>query len=153
MNKRLIKFYFYSAKYWKGKISRLNDIFIVSISFLFFLIKFLFCFSCFNSHSILYRFNDLFYRLNDIICRLNEIFFFDICSNFLVSISFLINIGKEMSLPEFRIYKSNKYRSLICRISQKPRNDRKIKTVKIILPVLIITLHGPSMFAVKAKIY
>ena len=40
LNKRLNnKFSFYSAKYWKGKIrSRLNDIFIVSISFLFFLI-------------------------------------------------------------------------------------------------------------------
>ena len=38
LNKRLNKFYFYSAKYWKGKIrSRLNDIFVVSISFLFFL--------------------------------------------------------------------------------------------------------------------
>ena len=33
------KFSFYSAKYWKGKIrSRLNDIFVVSISFLCFLI-------------------------------------------------------------------------------------------------------------------
>ena len=50
LNKRLNKFYFYSAKYWKGKIrSRLNDIFVVSISFLFFLIKFPFCFSCFIS--------------------------------------------------------------------------------------------------------
>ena len=39
LNKRLIKFSFCSAKYWKGKIrSRLNDIFVVSISFLFFLI-------------------------------------------------------------------------------------------------------------------
>ena len=38
LNKRLNKFYFYSAKYWKGKISRLNDIFVVLISFLFFLI-------------------------------------------------------------------------------------------------------------------
>ena len=36
MNKRLNKFYFYSTKYWKGKIrSRLNDILVVSISFLF----------------------------------------------------------------------------------------------------------------------
>ena len=50
-----------------------------------------------------YRFNDLIYRLNDIISRLNETFFcFDFRSNFLVSISFLINIGKEMSLPGFR---------------------------------------------------
>ena len=38
-NDLINKFSFYSAKYWKGKIrSRLNDIFIVSISFLFFLI-------------------------------------------------------------------------------------------------------------------
>ena len=29
------------------------------------------------------------------------------------------------------IYKSNKYQSMICRISQKPRTDRKIKTVKV----------------------
>ena len=63
MNKRLNKFYFYSAKYWKEKIrSCLNDIFVVSFSFLFFLIEFPFCFSCFNFHSILYRFNDLLYR-------------------------------------------------------------------------------------------
>ena len=59
-------------------------------------------FSCFNFHSILYRFNDLLYRLNEIISRLNEIFVVLIFrSNFLVSISFLINIGKEMSLPAF----------------------------------------------------
>ena len=39
LNKRVNKFYFHSAKYWKGKIrSRLNEIFVVSISFLFFLI-------------------------------------------------------------------------------------------------------------------
>ena len=38
-NKRLNKFSFYSAKYWKGKIrGRLKDIFVVSISVLFFLI-------------------------------------------------------------------------------------------------------------------
>ena len=75
MNKRLNKFSFYSAKYWKGKIrGRLNDIFIVSISFLFFLDLISILFSCFNFHSILYRFNDLSYRLNDIISRLNEIF-------------------------------------------------------------------------------
>ena len=76
MNKRLNEFYFYSAKYWKGKIkNRLYDIFVVSISFLLFLIEFPFCFSCFNFHSILFRFNDLLYRLNDIISRLYEIFF------------------------------------------------------------------------------
>ena len=38
LNKRLNKFSFYSAKYWKGKIrSRLNDIFVVSIFFSVFL--------------------------------------------------------------------------------------------------------------------
>ena len=73
MNKRLNKFSFYSVKYWKGKIrSRLNDIFVVSISFLFFLDLISIFF--FNFLSISYRFNDL-YRLNDIISRLNEIFF------------------------------------------------------------------------------
>ena len=39
LNKRVDEYSFYSAKYWKGKIrSCSNDIFIVSISFLFFLI-------------------------------------------------------------------------------------------------------------------
>ena len=39
LNKRLNNFSFYSAKYWKGKIrSHLNDMFVVSISFLLFLI-------------------------------------------------------------------------------------------------------------------
>ena len=106
MNKGLNKFYFYSAKYWKGKIrGRFNVIFVVSISFLFFLILFPFCFSCFNFHSILYRFNDLLYRLNDIISRLNEIFF--VLISVLISLFqflFLMNIGMEMemSLPGFR---------------------------------------------------
>ena len=36
------------------------------------------------------------------------------------------------------IYKSNKYRSMISRISQKQRNDRKIKTVKFIFFVKYI---------------
>ena len=40
-----------------------------------------------------------YYRLNDIISRLKEIFVVLI----FVSISFLINIGKEMSLLGFRI--------------------------------------------------
>ena len=31
------------------------------------------------------------------------------------------------------IYKSNKYPFVTCRISQKPRNDRKIKTVQFFL--------------------
>ena len=30
------------------------------------------------------------------------------------------------------IYKSKKYRTVICRISQNPRNDRKTKTVKFL---------------------
>ena len=38
-----------------------------------------------------------------------------------------------------RIYKSNKYRSMIRRISQKPRNDRKIKTVKFLFLLSIYT--------------
>ena len=95
MNKRL--FYLF-CKYCKGKIrSRLNDFFVVSISFLYFLIKCPFWFSCFNIPSILYRFNDLLYLLNDIISRLNEIFvvLIDFRSNFLISVSFLINTGKE----------------------------------------------------------
>ena len=38
LNKRLNKFYLF-CRYWKRKIrNRLNDIFVVSISFLFFLI-------------------------------------------------------------------------------------------------------------------
>ena len=38
LNKRLNKFYLF-FKYWKGKMrSRLNDKFVVSISFLYFLI-------------------------------------------------------------------------------------------------------------------
>ena len=38
-----------------------------------------------------------------------DIFCFDFRSNFLVSISFLINIGKEISLPGFRINHMKKY--------------------------------------------
>ena len=96
MNKRLNKFSFYSAKYWKGNIkSRLNDIFIVLISFLFFLIYFPFRF--FVLISILFV---SFKRYNKSIKR--DIFCFDFRSNFLVSASFLINIGKKMSLPGFR---------------------------------------------------
>ena len=38
LNKRLNKFFLF-CKYWKGRIrSNLNDIFVVSISFLYFLI-------------------------------------------------------------------------------------------------------------------
>ena len=45
LNKQLNKFYFYSARYWKGKIrSHLNDIFVVSFSFLFFFFFFFFFF-------------------------------------------------------------------------------------------------------------
>ena len=52
LNKQLNKFYFYSARYWKGKIrSHLNDIFVVSFSFLFFFFFFFFFF-LFNFHSV-----------------------------------------------------------------------------------------------------
>ena len=102
MNKQLNKFYLF-CKCWKGKIrSRLNDIFVVSISFLYFLIECPFWFSCFNFQSILYLFNDLLFRLNDIINRLKRYCFVFFSSFFLVLISFPINIGKEMSLPGFR---------------------------------------------------
>ena len=43
-------------------ISRLNGIFVVSISFLFYLFQFPFYF-----HYIIFRFNDIIFRLNDII--------------------------------------------------------------------------------------
>ena len=42
------------------------------------------------------------------------------------------------------MYKSNKYRSMICRISQKPRNDRKIKTVKFLF-CKVYSLSMPSL--------
>ena len=54
------------------------------------------------------RYNKSFKR--DICC-------FDIRSNFLISISFPINIGKEMSLPEFR--------SLAYRVMQNVTELRK----------------------------
>ena len=74
--KRLNKFYLF-CKYWKGMItSRLNDIFVVSISFPYFLIKCPFWFSCFNFHYILYRFNGLLYRLNDIFVVLISVLIF-----------------------------------------------------------------------------
>ena len=44
----------------------------------------------------------------DIISRLNEIFFVLISVLISFSFSFLINIGKEMSLPGFRIKAPNK---------------------------------------------
>ena len=73
--------------------SRLNDITVVSISFLYFLI---------NVYSG-FRFNDLLYHLNDIVSRLNELFVVLISVLiFLFQFFFLINIGKEMSLPGFR---------------------------------------------------
>ena len=62
--------------------------FLVLISILFYI--------DFTTYYIVYfkRYNKSFKR--DICCL-------DFRSNFLVSISFLINIGKEMSLPGFRI--------------------------------------------------
>ena len=41
------------------------------------------------------------------------------------------------------IYKSNKYRSLLFRISKKPRNDRKIKTVKFLFLLSIVEFGNP----------
>ena len=58
----------------------------------------------YKRHKIAFsRFNDLLYRLNDKSFN-RDICCFDFRSNFLVSISFLINIGKEMSHPGFRTY-------------------------------------------------
>ena len=56
------------------------------------------------------RLIDLLYRLDDIISRLNKILVVFIFvptfhSHFLVSVSLLINIGKEMTLPRFRSIK------------------------------------------------
>ena len=48
-------------------ISRLNDIFVVSVSFLFSCFSFLSGFLVLIFHSIIYRFNDKIYRLNEIL--------------------------------------------------------------------------------------
>ena len=73
---------------WKRKmISRLNEIFVVLISLLIFLFYFLFC-------SILERKDDRPFK-RDIIVLISFLILF-------VVISFLVNIGKEMSLPGFR---------------------------------------------------
>ena len=68
-------------------ISCLNEIFAVLMSVLIFLFKFLFC-------SILERKDDKSFK-RDIIVLIS----FPIP---VVSTSFLVNIGKEMSLPRFR---------------------------------------------------
>ena len=74
---------------WKRKmISCLNEIFVVLISVLIFLFKFLFC-------SILERKDDTSFERDIIVSIYFPIFVF-------VSTSFLVNIGKEMSLPGFR---------------------------------------------------
>ena len=72
------------------------SVFLVFISSLAFLFSFPFYHTSFKRHNMafkLYTCNMSFNR--DICC-------FDVNSHFLVSFSFLINIGKEMSLPEFR---------------------------------------------------
>ena len=78
------------ADVWKRKmISRLNEIFIVLISVLIFLFLFLFC-------SILERKYDKSFKRDIIVLISFPILF--------VSTSFLVNIGKEMSLPGFHRY-------------------------------------------------
>ena len=47
------------------------------------------------------------------------------------------------------ICKSNKYRIMICRISQKPIKDRKIKTVKFLLFVKYINIIHTNMLRLK----
>ena len=75
---------------WKRKmISCLNEIFVVLISFLIFLFKFLFC-------SILERKDNKSFK-RDIIVLISFPTLF-------ISTSFLVNIGKEMSLPGFRSF-------------------------------------------------
>ena len=70
-------------------ISCLHEIFVVLISFLIFLFKFLFC-------SILERKDDKSFK-RDIIVLISFPTLF-------VSTSFLVNIGKEMSLSGFRSF-------------------------------------------------
>ena len=73
---------------WKRKmISCLNEIFVVLISVLIFLFEFLFC-------SVLERKDDKSFKRDIIVLISFPILF--------VSTSFLVNIGKEMSLPGFR---------------------------------------------------
>ena len=76
-------------------INRLNDILVVSISFLFVRLNFFWFLVLILSQSyivlnIIIRYNKSFKR--GICC-------FDFCSHFLVSVSLLINIGKELCLP------------------------------------------------------
>ena len=47
------------------------------------------------------------------------------------------------------ICKSNKYRSMICRISQKPRNDRTIKTVKFLFLLSIFIDDGVDLYSTR----
>ena len=77
---------------WKRKmISCLNEIFVVLISVLILLFKFLFC-------SILERKDDQSFKRYIIVLISVPIIF--------VSTSFLVNIGKEMPLPGFRMGRS-----------------------------------------------
>ena len=70
-------------------LSRYIEIFFVLISFPVFLFQFLFCY-------ILERKDKMWFK-RDIIVLISFLILF-------VSISFLVNIGKEMSLPGFRKY-------------------------------------------------
>ena len=74
---------------WKRKmISCFNEIFVVLISVLIFLFKFLFC-------SILERKDNKSFKRDIVLISFPSLF---------VSTSFLVNIGKEMSLPGFRSF-------------------------------------------------
>ena len=72
----------------------------VLISFPVFLFQFLFCY-------ILKRKDKKWFK-RDIIVLISFLFLF-------VSISFLVNIGKEMSLPGFRSYLCSKYLPILYR--------------------------------------
>ena len=49
------------------------------------------------------------------------------------------------------LYKSNQYRSMICRISQKPRNDRK-KTVKFLFLLSIYIYMSVILFTCESRV-
>ena len=88
-------------------ISCLNEIFIDLISVLIFSFYFLFC-------SILERKNDKSFKRDIIVLISSPISF--------VSTSFLVNIGKEMSLAGFRTYRFRRYAQAplcIARLYQK----------------------------------
>ena len=50
------------------------------------------------------------------------------------------------------IYKSNKYSSMICRIFQKQRHNRKIKTVKFLFLLCIVLIRSQLDNSVSTKL-